>query len=194
MWKVLGSKINCLNKKNRKFSTIICQMEKSGEIRKSCSKDKKQLVIIQAYSTRLRLLCISEHRNQLGWYKTHWGHYAKPFGIAKLSFCRVGISLVLSQEFSKLHFKECFKIKLSSYIWSFSGSTVPWTQMHNVSLRRVVCFLVCVALRWYRDVFFWQWLWCLLEGMWAIRKLWWRVGKALLVHNQLLKCHQTQIF
>lgn len=91
-------------------------MEKSEEIQKSCSKDKKQLVIIQSYSTHLRFLCISKHRNQLGQYKTHGGHYAKAFGIAKLSFCRVEISLVLSQEFSKLHFKECFKIKISSYV------------------------------------------------------------------------------
>lgn len=108
VWEVFEYKINCLNKKKKKFSTRSCQVEKSEEIWKSHSKDKNQLVIIQVYSTHLRFLCISKHRNQLGQYKPHCGHYAKPFGIAKLSFCRAEISLVLSQEFSKLHFKECF--------------------------------------------------------------------------------------
>lgn len=154
MWEVFDYKINCLNKKKRKFSTRSSQVEKSEEIWKSCSKDKKQLVIIQAYSTHLRFLCISKHRNQLGQYKPHCGHYAKPLGIAKWSFCRAEIPLVLSQEFRKLHFKDCFWIKISSYVGTFSGSTVSWTRVHNASVCRVACFLVCVALRWCRDVSF----------------------------------------
>lgn len=129
----------------------------------------------------MRFLCISKCRNQFGQYKAHCGHYAKPFGTAVLSFCRVEISIVLTKEFNKLHFQECFKIKISSCICIFSGNTLSWTLVYTASVCRVAHFLVLLLLGVIVIYLFWQWLWCLAEGIWAIRNFTWRAGKPLLV-------------
>lgn len=128
----------------------------------------------------MRFLCISKCRNQLSQYKAHCGHYAKPFGTAMLSFCRVEIPIVLSQEFNKLHFRECFKIKISSCVCTISGNT--FMNSWHITLQftglptSLVLFLLGVTVMY----LFWPWLWCLAEDMWAISKFSWRVGKPLL--------------
>lgn len=127
--------------------------------------------------------CVFKCRNQFGQYKAHCGHYAKPFGTTVLSFCRVEISIVLTQEFSKLHFQECFKIKISSCICTFSANTVSWTLVYNASVFRVGNFLVLLILGVVVMHLSWQWLWCLAEGLWAIRKFSCRSKDTLLVHS-----------
>lgn len=136
--------------------------------------------------------CISKFSNQLGQYKAHCGHYAKPFGMAVLLFPRVEISIVLTQEFNKLHFQECFEIKISSCVWTFSGNIVSWTLVHNASVSRVAHFLVFLLLIVVVMYLFWQWLWCLAEGMWANRKFSWG-SRETPSGAQSLECHQTQI-
>lgn len=131
----------------------------------------------------MRFLCISKCRNQLGQYKAHCGHYAKPFGTAVLSFCRVEISIVLTQEFSKLHFPEFFKVKISSCICTFSANTVSWTLVHNASVFRVGNFLVLLILGVIVVHLSWQWLWCLAEGMWTIRRFSCMSRDTLLVYD-----------
>lgn len=189
MGNVFDNKINCLTKKKKKKS----QVNLNEEIKESCSKDKKMLVIVQDYGILYTwFLCISKCNKQLGQYKAHCGHYAKPFGTAVLSFSRVEISIVLTQEFNKLHFQECFKIKISSCICTFSGNTVSWTLVHNASVSRVAHFLVLLLLVVIVMYLFWRWLWWWEEGVWTIRRFSWR-SKETSPGEQSLKYHQTQI-
>lgn len=148
--------------------------------------DKKMLVIIQAYGIVYiwELYAYLNAEINLASIK-HCGHYDKSFGTAVLSFFRVEISIILTQEFNKLHFQECFKIKISSCVCTFSGNTVSWTLVHNASVSRVSHFLVLLLLGVIVIIFYdsgcgaWQ---KALESR-LLESLTEAAGKLLLVHS-----------
>lgn len=173
----------------KKIHKISCQVKQNEEKKESCSKDKKMLVI----SMHMWFLCISKCTNQLGQYKAHCSHYAKSFGTAVLLFFRVEISVVLTQEFNKLHFQECFRVKISSCICTFSGNTVSWTLVHNASVSRAAHFLVLLLL--VVTVMYLFLTVAVVLGGKACELLESLAGGAGRTSSgaQSLKCHQTQI-